>query len=63
MECALCKAKYVAKTEAAFKIELKNHREDVSNPNSFPADLHFRKPAHYISEKLGSHSTCIQNLH
>ena len=46
MECALCKIQYVGKAETAFNIGLNNHRKDVSNPKSIPADFHFRKPGH-----------------
>ena len=46
MECALCKFRYVGKAETAFNIRLNNHRKDVNNPKSIPADFHFRKPRH-----------------
>ena len=46
MECALCKVQYVGKAETAFNIRLNNHRKDVNNPKSIPADLHFGKPGH-----------------
>ena len=46
MECALCKIQYVGKAETAFNIRLNNHRKDVNNPKSIPADLNFRKPGH-----------------
>ena len=46
MECALCKVQYVGKAERAFNVRLNNHRKDVDNPKSIPADLHFRKPGH-----------------
>ena len=49
MECALCQVQYVEKTKKAFNIRLSNHREDVNNPKSIPADLHFRKPGHSFS--------------
>ena len=55
MECALCKIQYVGKAETAFNIRLNNHRKDVNNPKSIPADLHFRKP--------GTHSIFMQNSH
>ena len=29
-----------------FNIRLNNHRKDVNNPKSIPADLHFRKSGH-----------------
>ena len=40
MECELCKIQYVS------NIWLNNHRKDVSNPKSIPADFHFRNPGH-----------------
>ena len=46
IECALCKIQYVGKAETAFKISLSNHREDVNNSKSLPANLNFRKPGH-----------------
>ena len=46
MEYVLSRAQYVGKAETAFNIRLSNHRKDVSNPKSIPADLHFRKPGH-----------------
>ena len=46
MECALCKIQYVGKAETAFNIKLNNHRKDVNNPNSIPANFHLRKPGH-----------------
>ena len=48
MECELCKVKYVEKAETASNITLNNHRKDVNNPKSIPADLHFRKPGHSL---------------
>ena len=44
MECASCRVQYVGKAETAFSIRLNNHRKDVNNRKSIPADLHFRKP-------------------
>ena len=46
IECVLCKVQYVGKAETAFNIKLNNHRKDVNNPKSIPADLHLRKPGH-----------------
>ena len=40
MECASCRVQYVGKAETAFNIRLNNHRKDVNNPKSIPADLH-----------------------
>ena len=37
------------------RIGVNNHRKDVSNPKSIPADLHLRN--------LGTHSIYMQNLH
>ena len=34
------------KSWKAFNIRLNNHRKDVTNPKSIPADMHFRKPGH-----------------
>ena len=60
MECALCKIQYVGKDETAFNIRLSNHRKDVNNPKSIPADFHFRKPeqSFNLHEKL----TLIEQL-
>ena len=49
MECPLWKVKYAGKAKAALNIRLNNHRKDLSNPKSIPADLHFRKPGHSIN--------------
>ena len=49
MECALCKVQYVGKAETTFNIRLNNHRKDVNNPKSIPADLHFRKPGYLFN--------------
>ena len=53
MECALCKVQYLGKAETAFNMRLNNHKKDVSNAKSIPANLHFRKPGHsfiYINQ-------------
>ena len=50
MECASCRVQYVGKAETAFNIRLNNHRKDVNNSKSIPADFHFRK-------------LCMQNSH
>ena len=60
MECALCKIQYVRKAETAFSIRLNNHRKDVNNPESIPADLRFRKPGH--SFNLHAKFTLIEQL-
>ena len=60
MECALCKVQYVGKAETAFNIRLNNHRKDVNNPKSIPADLHFKKPGH--SFNLNAKFTLIEQL-
>ena len=60
MQCASCKIQYVAKTETAVNVRLNNHRKDVSNPKSIPADLHFRKPVH--SFNLHVKFTLIEQL-
>ena len=60
MECALCKIQYVGKAETAFNIRLNNHRKDVNNPKSIPADLRFRKPGH--SFNLHAKFTLIEQL-
>ena len=49
IECALCKIRYLAKAEIAFNIRLNNHRKDVNNAKSIPADFHFRKSGHSFS--------------
>ena len=60
MECVLCKVQYLGKAETAFKMRLNNHKKDVSNPKSIPADLHFRKPVH--SFNLHVKFTLIEQL-
>ena len=60
MECALCKIQYVGKAETTFIIRLNNHREDINNPKSIPADLHFRKPGHAFN--LHPKFTLIEQL-
>ena len=60
MECALCKIQYVGKAETAFNIRLNNHRKDVNNPKSIPANFHFRKPGH--SFNLHAKFTLIEQL-
>ena len=60
MECASCKVQYVGKAETPFNIRLNNHRKDVNNPKSIPADLHFRKPEH--SFNLHAKFTLIEQL-
>ena len=60
MECALCKIQYVGKAETAFNIRLNNHRKDVNNPKSIPADFHFRKTGH--SFNLHAKFTLIKQL-
>ena len=60
MECSLCKSKYVGKAETAFNIRLNNHRKDVNNPKSIPADFHLRKPGH--SFNLHAKLTLIEQL-
>ena len=60
MEWALCKIQYVGKAETAFNIRLNNHRKDVNNPKSIPADFHFRKPGH--SFNLHAKFTLIEQL-
>ena len=60
MECALCKIQYVGKAETAFNIRLNNHRKDVNNPKSIPADFHFRKPG--CSFNLHTKFTLIEQL-
>ena len=60
MECVSCRVQYVGKAETAFNIRLKNHRKDVNNPKSIPADLHFRKPEHSLN--LHAKFTLIEQL-
>ena len=60
MECVLCKVQYVRKAETAFNIRLNNHRKDISNPKSIPADLHFRKSGD--SFNLHAKFTLIEEL-
>ena len=60
MECALCNVQYVGKSETAINIILNNHRKDINNPKSIPADLPFRKPGH--SFNLYAHFTLIEQL-
>ena len=60
IEYTLCKIQYVGKAETAFNIRLNNHRKDVNNPKSIPADFHFRKPGH--SFNLHAKFTLIEQL-
>ena len=60
MECASCRVQYVGKAETAFNRRLNNHRKDVNNPKSIPADLNFRKPGH--SFNLHAIFTLIEQL-
>ena len=60
MECPLSKVQYARKAETAFNIRLNNHRKDVNNPKSIPADLDFRKPGH--SFNLHAKFTLIEQL-
>ena len=60
MECASCRAQCVGKAETAFNIRLNNHRKDVNNLKSIPADLHFRKPGY--SFNLHAKFTLIEQL-
>ena len=60
MECELCEVQYVGKAETAFNIRLNNHRKDINNPKSIPADLHFRKLGH--SFNLHAKFTLIKQL-
>ena len=60
MECALCKVQYVWKAETAFNIRLNNHRKDLNNAKSIPADLHFRKRE--CSFNLHAKFTLIEQL-
>ena len=53
-------SRYVGKDETAFNIRLNNHRKDVRNPKSIPADLHFRKPGY--SFNLHAKFTLIEKL-
>ena len=60
MECSLCKVQHVGKADRAFNITLNNHRRDVNNPKSIPADLNFIKPWH--SFNLHAKFTLIEQL-
>ena len=60
MECALRKVQYVEKAETAFNIRINNHRKDVGNLKSIPANLHLRKPWH--SFNLHAKFTLIKQL-
>ena len=60
MECASCKVQYVGQAETAFNIRLNNHRKNVNNPKSIPADLYFRKLGH--SFDLHAKFTLIEQL-
>ena len=60
MECALGNVQYVGKAETAFNIRLNNHRKDVNNPKSIPADLLFRKAGQ--SFNLHAKFTLIEQL-
>ena len=52
MECALWKTQYVGKAETVFNIKLNNHRKDVNNPKSIPANSHSQEPGHSFSLHL-----------
>ena len=43
LECILCNLQYVRKSETSFNIRLNNHRKDVSNQETIPACVQFRK--------------------
>ena len=60
MECASCRSQYVGKAETAFNIRLNNHRKNVNNPQSIPADFHLRKPWHPFN--LHAKFTLIEQL-
>ena len=60
MECTSYRVQYVGKAVTAFNIRLNNHRKDVNNPKSIPADFHFRKPGH--SFNLHAKLTLIEQL-
>ena len=60
MKCKLCKIQYVWNAETAFNIRLNNHRKDVNNPKSIPANFHFRKPGH--SFNLHAKFTLMEQL-
>ena len=52
MKFALCKVQYIEKAETAFNIKLNNHRKDVNNPKSIPADTQSAE----ISQKQDEHN-------
>ena len=50
MECVCIKQSPICwKSWNSFYIRLNNHRKDVKNPKSIPADFHFRKPGHLFN--------------
>ena len=48
------------KSWTAFNVKLNNHRKDINNPKSIPADFHFRKPGN--SFNLHAKHTLIEQL-
>ena len=60
MECSLCKVQHVGKADRALNITLNNHKKDVNNPKSIPADSNFIKPRH--SFNLLAKFTLIKQL-
>ena len=43
------KPNMMEKLKYLFNIRLNNHRKDVNNPKSIPADLHFKTPGHLLN--------------
>ena len=60
IECVLCKVQYIGKAETVFNRRLNNHRKDVNNPKTIPADLHLRKTGY--SFNLHAKLTLIEQL-
>ena len=52
LECNICNIQYVGKSETTFNIRLNNHRKDVKDPNTLPADKHFTLPGHDFNKNV-----------
>ena len=57
LEFNICNIQYVGKNETTFNIRLNNHRKDVKNSNTLPADKHFTLPGHDFNSKNSKRKT------
>ena len=64
MECILSKIRYAGKSETHFSLRLDNHRKDVNNPKTIPADPHFKTHVHNFMNdaKFYSNRRIEQNI-